>query len=40
MESTQGLPIEVRLSAYLDGQLPRAEMHEIDEILAQRLSRS
>lgn len=35
MESTQGLPIEVRLSAYLDGQLPRAEMNEIDEILAQ-----
>ncbi len=35
MESTQGLPIEVRLSAYLDGQLPRSEMNEIDEILAQ-----
>ena len=35
MESTQGLPIEVRLSAYLDGQLPKAEMSEIDEILAQ-----
>ncbi|WP_421581452.1 anti-sigma factor family protein [Shinella sp. M31] len=35
MESTQGLPIEVRLSAYLDGQLPKAEMNEIDEILAQ-----
>jgi len=35
VESTQGLPIEVRLSAYLDGQLPRAEMNEIDEILAQ-----
>ena len=34
MESTQGLPLEVRLSAYLDGQLPRAEMNEIDEILA------
>ncbi|MCR6500280.1 anti-sigma factor [Shinella sp. CPCC 101442] len=35
MESTQGLPIEVRLSAYLDGQLPQAEMNEIDDILAQ-----
>lgn len=35
MESTQGLPLEVRLSAYLDGQLPEAEMHEIDGILAK-----
>lgn len=35
MESTQGLPLEVRLSAYLDGQLPEAEMHEIDTILAK-----
>ena len=35
MESTQGLPLEVRLSAYLDGQLPEAEVDEINEILAQ-----
>lgn len=35
MESTQGLPLEVRLSAYLDGQLPDAEVDEINEILAQ-----
>lgn len=35
MESTQGLPLEVRLSAYLDGQLPEAEMDEIDGILAK-----
>lgn len=35
MESTQGLPLEVRLSAYLDGQLPHAEAREIDGILAQ-----
>ena len=35
MESTQGLPLEVRLSAYLDGQLPEAEMNEIDGILAR-----
>ncbi|MBN9053379.1 MAG: anti-sigma factor [Rhizobiales bacterium] len=34
MESTQGLPLEVRLSAYLDGQLPEAEVEEIDAILA------
>lgn len=34
MESTQGLPLEVRLSAYLDGQLPEAEMEEINTILA------
>ena len=34
MESTQGLPLEVRLSAYLDGQLPEAEMDELDAILA------
>ena len=34
MESTQGLPLEVRLSAYLDGQLPQAEMEEINAILA------
>ncbi|MBD9373108.1 anti-sigma factor [Rhizobium sp. ARZ01] len=34
MESTQGLPLEVRLSAYLDGQLPHAEVREIDGILA------
>ena len=35
MESTQGLPLEVRLSAYLDGQLPHAEISEIDKILAR-----
>lgn len=35
MESTQGLPLEVRLSAYLDGQLPEAEVDEINDILAQ-----
>ena len=35
MESTQGLPLEVRLSAYLDGQLPEAEMDEINAILAK-----
>ena len=29
MESTQGLPLEVRLSAYLDGQLPEAEINAI-----------
>jgi len=34
VESTQGLPLEVRLSAYLDGQLPQAEMEEINAILA------
>lgn len=34
MESTQGLPLEVRLSAYLDGQLPKAEVEEINAILA------
>lgn len=34
MESTQGLPLEVRLSAYLDGQLSHAEANEIDGILA------
>ena len=34
MESTQGLPLEVRLSAYLDGQLPEAEVDEINAILA------
>jgi anti-sigma factor RsiW len=34
VESTQGLPLEVRLSAYLDGQLPEAEMDEINAILA------
>jgi anti-sigma factor RsiW len=34
VESTQGLPLEVRLSAYLDGQLPQAEVDEIDAILA------
>lgn len=32
--STQGLPLEVRLSAYLDGQLPADEVAEIDAILA------
>lgn len=35
VESTQGLPLEVRLSAYLDGQLPQAEMDEINAILAE-----
>ena len=35
VESTQGLPLEVRLSAYLDGQLPKAEMDEINAILAE-----
>lgn len=35
MESTQGLPLEVRLSAYLDGQLPEAEVKEINAILAE-----
>lgn len=35
MESTQGLPLEVRLSAYLDGQLPHAEITEIDRMLAR-----
>ncbi|UDF28592.1 UNVERIFIED_ORG: anti-sigma factor [Roseateles sp. XES5] len=35
MESTQGLPLEVRLSAYLDGQLPQAEVDEINAILAR-----
>jgi anti-sigma factor RsiW len=35
LESTQGLPLEVRLSAYLDGQLPHAEAREIDGILAR-----
>lgn len=35
MESTQGLPLEVRLSAYLDGQLPEAEVDEINAILAR-----
>lgn len=35
MESTQGLPLEVRLSAYLDGQLPNAEISEIDRMLAR-----
>ena len=35
MESTQGLPLEVRLSAYLDGQLPEAEVDEINAILAE-----
>ncbi|MCO5150995.1 MULTISPECIES: anti-sigma factor family protein [unclassified Shinella] len=35
VESTQGLPLEVRLSAYLDGQLPEAEMDEINAILAE-----
>lgn len=35
MESTQGLPLEVRLSAYLDGQLSHAEANEIDGILAR-----
>lgn len=35
MESTQGLPLEVRLSAYLDGQLPQAEVEEINAILAK-----
>lgn len=35
MESTQGLPLEVRLSAYLDGQLPDAEVDEINAILAE-----
>ena len=34
MESTQGLPLEVRLSAYLDGQLPEAEVEEINALLA------
>jgi len=34
VESTQGLPLEVRLSAYLDGQLPEAEVEEINAILA------
>lgn len=35
MEGTQGLPLEVRLSAYLDGQLTHAEIREIDGILAR-----
>lgn len=35
MEGTQDLPLEIRLSAYLDGQLPEAEMDEIDGILAE-----
>jgi anti-sigma factor RsiW len=35
VESTQGLPLEVRLSAYLDGQLPEAEVEEINAILAR-----
>jgi anti-sigma factor RsiW len=35
VESTQGLPLEVRLSAYLDGQLPEAEVDEINTILAE-----
>ncbi len=35
VESTQGLPLEVRLSAYLDGQLSAAEMDEINAILAE-----
>lgn len=34
MESTRGLPLEVRLSAYLDGQLPEAEVEEINALLA------
>lgn len=34
MDSTQGFPLEVRLSAYLDGRLPEAEMEEIDTLLA------
>ncbi|WLR91449.1 anti-sigma factor family protein [Shinella zoogloeoides] len=34
MESTQGLPLEVRLSAYLDGQLPQSEVDEINAMLA------
>ncbi|AOF89471.1 anti-sigma factor [Sinorhizobium sp. RAC02] len=35
VESTQGLPLEIRLSAYLDGQLPQTEVDEIDAILAE-----
>lgn len=35
MEGTQGLPLEVRLSAYLDGQLTQSEVREIDGILAR-----
>lgn len=35
MESTQGLPLEVRLSAYLDGQLSHSEIREIDVMLAR-----
>lgn len=35
VESTQGLPLEIRLSAYLDGQLPQTEVEEIDAILAE-----
>ena len=35
MESTQGLPLEVRLSAYLDGQLSHTEIREIDVMLAR-----
>jgi anti-sigma factor RsiW len=35
VESTQGLPLEIRLSAYLDGQLPQAEVDELDAILAE-----
>ncbi|QRM56311.1 anti-sigma factor [Sinorhizobium sp. BG8] len=35
MESTQGLPLEVRLSAYLDGQLPETEIDEIDDMIAK-----
>ncbi|MCF3641641.1 anti-sigma factor [Rhizobium sp. TRM95111] len=35
MESTHGLPLEVRLSAYLDGQLPDEEISEIDRLLVK-----
>ena len=34
VEGTQGLPLEIRLSAYLDGQLPDTEVSEIEAIIA------
>lgn len=35
VEGTQGLPLEIRLSAYLDGQLPDTEVSEIEAIIAR-----
>lgn len=35
MQQTMGLALEIRLSAYIDGELPEAEKSELDALLAR-----